>query len=101
MCERLAMSSRHRAAFAAELRRLGPANFMQADGQALFAHGHRRWQPATGRIAPPGLHLLTRHCAARRRRAQLGAAQGSVTTILPRWPLAAISAKASPSWPKA
>lgn len=51
------------AAFAAELRRLGPANFLYADGDALFVHGHRRWQPASGRIAPPGLHLLTRHCA--------------------------------------
>ena len=50
------------AAFAAELRALGPANFLYADGDALFAHGHERTQPG-GAIAPPGLHVLTRRCA--------------------------------------
>lgn len=50
------------AQFAAELRKLGPANFLYADGDTLFAHGHRRIQP-TGRILPPGLFLLTRRCA--------------------------------------
>lgn len=50
------------AACAADLRRLGPANFLYADGDALFAHGHRRIQPALGRIAPPGLWLLQRQC---------------------------------------
>jgi glutamine amidotransferase len=50
------------AAFAADLRPLGPANFLYADGDALFAHGNRRIQGATGRIAPPGLWLLQRHC---------------------------------------
>lgn len=49
------------AAFAAELRALGPANFLYADGDALFAHGHERTQP-DGRIAPPGLHALARRC---------------------------------------
>lgn len=49
-------------AFAAELRRLGPANFLYADGDALFVHGHRRIQPALGRIEPPGLWTLSRHC---------------------------------------
>lgn len=48
--------------FAAGLRRLGPANFLYADGDALFAHGHRRIQPAVGRIEPPGLWTLQRHC---------------------------------------
>ena len=52
------------AAFAADLRPLGPANFLYADGDALFAHGHRRIQGATGRIAPPALWLLQRHCRA-------------------------------------
>jgi predicted glutamine amidotransferase len=56
--ERLALV----AEFAAELRRLGPANFLYADGQALFVHGHRRTQ-RPGLIAPPGLHLLTRRCS--------------------------------------
>ena len=50
------------ATFAADLRPLGPANFLYADGDALFAHGNRRIQGATGRIAPPGLWLLQRHC---------------------------------------
>lgn len=50
------------AAFAAELRLLGPANFLYADGDALFAHGHRRIQGATGQIAPPGLWVLQRLC---------------------------------------
>jgi len=48
-------------AFAAELRELGPANFLYADGEVLFAHGHRRIQ-AGGRIEPPGLFLLSRQC---------------------------------------
>ena len=48
--------------FAAELRELGPANFLYADGDALFAHGHRRIQ-ADGTITPPGLWLLHRECA--------------------------------------
>lgn len=48
--------------FAADMRRLGPANFLYADGDALFAHGDRRKQ-ADGGIVPPGLWLLHRHCA--------------------------------------
>ena len=51
------------AAFAADLRVLGPANFLYADADALFAHGHRRVQRPSGRIEPPGLWLLQRHCA--------------------------------------
>jgi predicted glutamine amidotransferase len=50
------------AAFAALLRPLGPANFLYADGDALFVHGHRRTQP-DGAIRPPGLHVLARACA--------------------------------------
>jgi len=52
------------AAFAADLRPLGPANFLYSDGDALFAHGNRRIQGATGRIDPPGLWLLQRQCRA-------------------------------------
>lgn len=48
-------------AFAAELRQLGPANFIYCDGDALFAHADRRHQD-DGRIAPPGLWRLARHC---------------------------------------
>ena len=49
------------AEFAADLRRLGPANFFYADGDTLFAHSHRRIQ-STGLIAPPGLFVLSRQC---------------------------------------
>ena len=37
---------------------MGPANFLYADAEVLFAHGHRRIHPATGRIEPPGLFRL-------------------------------------------
>ncbi|MGA8051466.1 MAG: class II glutamine amidotransferase, partial [Burkholderiales bacterium] len=50
------------AAFARDIRALGPANFLYADGDALFAHGDRRVH-ADG-IRPPGLHLLSRRCRA-------------------------------------
>jgi glutamine amidotransferase len=50
------------AAFARDLRELGPANFLYSDGDAIFAHGHRR-RTDSGDIVPPGLHLLCRHCA--------------------------------------
>lgn len=50
------------AAFAAELRELGPANFIYADGDVLFAHSHKRIQRATGRIGTPGLWSLQRQC---------------------------------------
>ena len=46
---------------AATLRRLGPANFLYTDGDALFAHADRRTQPDGG-IAPPGLTMLHRTC---------------------------------------
>jgi glutamine amidotransferase len=48
---------------AAELRALGPANFLYCDGDALFVHADRRHQ-SDGTISPPGLWRLTRHCAA-------------------------------------
>lgn len=48
--------------FAARLRALGPANFIYADGDTLFAHGHKRKQPETDILAPPGLWVLCRRC---------------------------------------
>jgi glutamine amidotransferase len=51
------------AAFAADLRALGPANFLYADGDALVAHSDRRMQRASGQTAPPGLWSLQRRCA--------------------------------------
>jgi glutamine amidotransferase len=50
------------AGFAAEIRELGPANFLYADGDAVFAHGDRRIQ-ADSTIAPPGLWQLHRTCS--------------------------------------
>jgi predicted glutamine amidotransferase len=50
-------------AYATELRRLGPANFLYCDGDAMFAHADRRRQD-DGTIRPPGLWRLSRHCAA-------------------------------------
>jgi predicted glutamine amidotransferase len=51
------------APFAADLRALGPANFLYTDGDAIFAHAHRR-RAGDGDIKPPGLHLLCRTCEA-------------------------------------
>ncbi len=48
--------------FASDMRKLGPANFLYADGDALFAHSHRRMQ-GDGTIAAPGLWMLLRECA--------------------------------------
>jgi glutamine amidotransferase len=48
--------------FAADLRELGPANFLYSDGDVLFAHAHQRHQ-ADGTIRAPGLWRLARHCA--------------------------------------
>jgi glutamine amidotransferase len=59
----LAERTRLIARFAGELRDLGPANFIYADGDAIFAHAHRRRTDA-GEIRPPGLHLLCRTCTA-------------------------------------
>lgn len=49
-------------AFAANLRAIGPANFLYADGDALFAHGHKRLQGGGPQAQPPGLWTLQRHC---------------------------------------
>ena len=50
-------------AFAAELRTLGPANFLYSDGDVIIAHGHQR-RSDTGELGAPGLHLLCRSCSA-------------------------------------
>lgn len=50
------------AGFAADLRKLGPANFLYADGNTLFAYGDRRIQPTTGELSAPGLYLYTCRC---------------------------------------
>jgi predicted glutamine amidotransferase len=50
------------AGFAADLRKEGPANFLYADGDTLFAHGDRRIQSVTGSVAAPGLYLYSCRC---------------------------------------
>lgn len=50
------------AAFAMDLRSIGPANFLYSDGDTLFAHGHRRKQAASSKVEPPGLVYLQRVC---------------------------------------
>ena len=73
-------------AFAAELRTLGPANFLYSDGDVIFAHGHRR-RDDTGAIEPPGLHVLCRSCI--ERDAQEVALVASVPLTAEHWrPLA-------------
>jgi predicted glutamine amidotransferase len=49
------------AALAAELRVMGPANFLYTDGDLLIAHADRRTQP-DGQIVPPGMVMLGRSC---------------------------------------
>jgi len=49
------------ARFAGQLRHFGPANFLYADGDVLFAHSHQRTQQ-DGEIRPPGLYSLERAC---------------------------------------
>ena len=53
------------AAFAAEIRTFGPANFLYADGDVLFVHAHKRMRQAEGSWLP-GLHLICRHCSGER-----------------------------------
>lgn len=48
--------------FAATLRAFGPGNFLYADSDVLFAHGHMRTQPDGRGIQPPGLYRLCRTC---------------------------------------
>ena len=53
-------------AFAAEMRPLGPANFIYTDGEYVFCHGHKRSQMNPEDIRPPGLFYLCRQCESRR-----------------------------------
>lgn len=49
------------ARFAAQIAKLGPANFLYGDGTYVFAHGDRRTQ-SDGTMRAPGLWLLERSC---------------------------------------
>jgi glutamine amidotransferase len=49
--------------FASTIRPLGPANFLYWDGDALFAHAHKRRHTGEVGFRPPGLHTLCRACA--------------------------------------
>ncbi len=48
--------------FAHTLLPFGPANFLYADSEYLFIHGHKRTQPFSGDIQAPGLFTLNRTC---------------------------------------
>jgi len=50
------------AKFASDMRTLETANFLYADGDVLFAYGHRRWNQASRAAEPPGLWMLNREC---------------------------------------
>jgi glutamine amidotransferase len=50
------------ARFARDLRRLGMANFVYTDGDAVFVHGDRRRSSPGEAPRPPGLHVLQRSC---------------------------------------
>ena len=47
--------------FASRIGRLGPANFLYSDGDALFVHGHVRTQP-DGSLRAPGLYSISVSC---------------------------------------
>ena len=49
------------AGFAARLRKLGIANFLYADGDALFAHSDHRIPPGSEEVVP-GMYVLERGC---------------------------------------
>jgi glutamine amidotransferase len=63
--------------FAANIREIGLANFIYCDGEAMYAHGHRRKQ-ADGEFKSPGLHVLRRRCSSED--AHAGTAGVSVTS---------------------
>jgi len=57
--------------FAEKIRPFGPANFLYADGDAIFAHGHQRTQPGREGRHPPGLYRLCRTCSMQVEHAQV------------------------------
>jgi len=48
--------------FAHALLPFGSANFLYSDSEYLFVHGHKRTQPLSEEIKPPGLFTLGRTC---------------------------------------
>lgn len=48
--------------FAHTLLPFGTVNFLYSDSEYLFVHGHKRSQPLSGEIKPPGLFTLERTC---------------------------------------
>ena len=54
------------ASFARTIGRLGMANFVYVDGDALFAHGNKRRDREIDEPRPPGLFVLHRDCATSR-----------------------------------
>lgn len=83
VAERLALVGR----FAADLRRLGPANFLYSDGDALFAHADRRFNPLTGKVEAPALYRW--HCPVPHALLQDEACDEQCVTFLASVPLSA------------
>ncbi|HLI21891.1 MAG TPA: class II glutamine amidotransferase [Stellaceae bacterium] len=54
------------AQFARDMRALGPANFLFADGEAVYLHGDRRQMHAGRSAEGPGLHYHVQHSVAGR-----------------------------------
>lgn len=50
----------------------GPFNFLFSDGETLIVHGHKRTQQPDGKIRPPGLWRLSRHCRTGKESLQTG-----------------------------
>jgi predicted glutamine amidotransferase len=52
--------------FAEEMRALGALNFLYSDGEALFAHGHKRHNPITDQMEWPGINYIQVFCGERK-----------------------------------
>lgn len=61
--------------FAEDLRACGIANFLYADGELVFLHGHRRPLDGGKRSEPPGLCFLERTCGCGEEAVQGGGVQ--------------------------
>lgn len=73
------------AAFAADMAKLGPANFLYSDGEALFVHSHKRRYElpdgTRGEPRAPGLHM--RNCFANNDGKQWSTGGAKITDLDP------------------
>jgi len=72
--------------FARAFRRLGPANFIYSDGDALFVHGHTRTHPGDG-SAVPGLHCAMLRASRRARAGEAFVGSHQRVTLIATEPL--------------